>query len=306
MNPDLFQLFSRELPGLELRPDEPLCRHTSFRIGGPAALMLLPKSESELSAALRCCAAAGLRPAILGGVTNVLAPDAGLPGVVISTRGLRDLRAAEGNALRAQCGVPLARLAGFACRHGLSGLEFAQGIPGTVGGGLYMNAGAFGGDLSQVVVSARVMDLDGSVRTLFLPEMELAYRSSAFMRRSCIIVSTLFRLTPGDPAQIAAAMRGFAEKRRATQPLDLPSAGSTFKRPAVGFAAKMIQDAGLKGFRIGDAAVSEKHAGFVVNLGHATAADVKQLMEVIRSKVLADTGVLLEPEVRIWEGEDAE
>ena len=159
--------------------------------------------------------------------------------------------------------------------------------------------------LSQVVVSARVLESDGSIHTVYAPEMGLGYRRSAFMERSCLILSARFRLQPDAQEAITARMQEYAAKRRSTQPLDLPSAGSAFKRPAVGFAAKMIQDSGLKGFRIGGAAVSEKHAGFVVNLGGATAADVRQLLEAVRTRVLADTGVLLQPEVRIWTGEDA-
>ena len=304
MEQNLYELFSRAIPGLEIRQNEPLSRHTSFRVGGPAELLLCPKSETELARILRLCREREIRPVILGGGTNVLAPDDGVAGVVLSTKCLRDLRLTGETELRAQCGVTLSRLAMLACRHGLSGLEFAQGIPGTVGGGLYMNAGAFGGEMADVVASARVMDSDGSVHELFLPEMDLSYRKSGFMGRDCLILSAKFRLRPGDPAEIGARMREFAEKRQASQPLDKPSAGSTFKRPPNAFAAKLIQEAGLKGFRIGDAAVSEKHAGFVVNLGHATASEILCLMDRVREEVLAKFGVLLEPEVRIWKREE--
>ena len=202
--------------------------------------------------------------------------------------------------ITAGAGVPLARLALFAQRSGLTGLEFAHGIPGTVGGGMYMNAGAYGGELVQVAVSARFLSADGTLRTFTGEEMELRYRHSVFMGLSGVIVSADFRLQPGDPEAILARMRELMERRRASQPLDLPSAGSTFKRPVGGYAAALIQNSGLKGFRVGGAAISEKHAGFVVNLGGATGADVLELIARVQARVKADSGIELEPEVRIW------
>ncbi len=305
MPQSLYEAFSRALPGLQTRRDEPLCRHTSFRIGGPAALMVFPKTEDELTAALRLCADLETVPAVLGAGTNVLAPDEGLPGVVISTRELNEIRMVGDCEIEAACGVTLARLAVFARDRGLTGLEFAHGIPGTVGGGMYMNAGAYGGELVQVAVSARFLSLTGEVREYHGEEMGLSYRHSAFMEQAGLIVSARFRLRPGDPEAITARMRELMEKRSKSQPLDMPSAGSTFKRPVGGYAAALIQDAGLKGFRIGDAAVSEKHSGFVVNLGHATAADVLELIRQVQERVCANSGIRLEPEVRLWGTEEA-
>ena len=303
MPQSLYEAFSRALPGLQMRRDEPLCRHTSFRIGGPAAVMVFPKTEDELIAALRLCADLETVPAVLGAGTNVLAPDEGLPGVVISTRELNDIRMVGDCEIEAECGVTLARLAVFARDRGLTGLEFAHGIPGTVGGGMYMNAGAYGGELVQVAVSARFLTLTGEVREYHGEEMGLSYRHSAFMEQTGLIVSARFRLRPGDPEAVTARMRELMEKRKASQPLELPSAGSTFKRPVGGYAAALIQEAGLKGFRVGDAAVSEKHAGFVVNLGHASSADVLTLIARVRETVKARCGIELEPEVRIWDSD---
>lgn len=296
----LLEELTAALPGVELRAGELLSAHTSFRIGGPAEVMACPRTEAELTAVLAACKARGIRHQILGGGTNILAPDEGLPGVVISTRGLDGLRMTGENQISAGAGVPLARLAVFAQQHGLAGLEFAHGIPGTVGGGLYMNAGAYGGELVQVAVAADFLTPEGELRRFDAPAMALGYRHSAFMALEGVIVSGTFRLTPGDPAEIRARMRELMEKRKASQPLELPSAGSTFKRPVGGYAAALIQEAGLKGFRVGDAAVSEKHSGFVVNLGRATSADVLELIAQVQERVKANSGIELEPEVRIW------
>ena len=300
MSDSLYEQMSAALPELRLLAAEPLAKHTSFRIGGPAQLLACPGSEAELAAVLAWCRSAGIIPRILGGGTNILAPDGELPGVVISTRGLDAITQKEDGILSAGAGVPLARLAMFAQKRGLTGLEFAHGIPGTVGGGMYMNAGAYQGELSQVALCARFLTLRGEIQRLSGPELGLGYRRSAFMSMEGVILSADFRLSPGDPDAILARMRELMEKRRASQPLDLPSAGSTFKRPAMGYAAALIQEAGLKGFRVGDAAVSEKHSGFVVNLGRATGADVLALMEEVRKRVKEQSGVELEPEVRIW------
>ena len=300
MSDSLFARLHHSMPELPLLAGEPLSKHTSFRVGGPAELLACPRSEEELAALLRQCARMELRPRVLGGGTNILAPDGGVPGVVISTRGLDSLELSEDGSINAGAGVPLARLAVFAQKNGLTGLEFAHGIPGTVGGGMYMNAGAYGGELSQVAVSARFLTAEGELRTLVGEEMGLGYRRSAFMGLPGVIVSARFRLEAGDPETIQARMRELMERRRASQPLELPSAGSTFKRPVGGYAAALIQEAGLKGFRVGDAAVSEKHAGFVVNLGHASSADVLTLIARVRETVKASSGIELEPEVRIW------
>lgn len=300
MSDTLFDRFHTSLPELPLLAAEPLAKHTSFRIGGPAELLASPRSEAELAALLALCRAERITPRVLGGGTNILAPDGGVPGVVISTRGLDALRLEEDGSIVAGAGVPLALLALFAQKHGLTGLEFAHGIPGTVGGGMYMNAGAYGGELVQVAVSARFLGYDGTLQTYEGEEMGLGYRRSAFMGLPGLIVSARFRLQPGDPEAILARMRELMERRRASQPLELPSAGSTFKRPVGGYAAALIQEAGLKGFRVGGAAVSEKHTGFVVNLGGATGDDVLTLIARVRERVKEHSGIELEPEVRIW------
>ena len=291
MSESLFDRLSAALPGVELLPGEPMARHTSFRIGGPAEVLARPSSEGELISVLRLCRAEVIPCRILGGGTNILAPDEGIPGVVVSVRGLDRIRPVSDTELEAGCGVSLARLANYARKRGLTGLEFAHGIPGTVGGGMYMNAGAYGGEMVQVAVSARFLRGE---------DMGLSYRHSAFMEREGVILSARFRLAPGDPEAILARMKELSEKRRASQPLDLPSAGSAFKRPVGGYTAALIQNAGLKGFRVGGAAVSEKHSGFVVNLGGATAADVLELLDQVRARVLADSGIALEPEIRLW------
>ena len=300
MNSCLYEALSRELPGIVLSAEEPLSAHTSFHIGGPAEVMAFPKTVKELSGLLKLSEKWDMKPVILGAGTNVLAPDEGLRGLVICTRdsfdGVRQISETE---LEADCGVTLKKAAMLARDLSLSGLEFAHGIPGTVGGGVYMNAGAYGGELKQVVTKTTVMNLDGSVETVAGEAQGFSYRHSAFMERDCIIVSASFCLQMGVFDDIRARMRELSEKRRASQPLELPSAGSTFKRPVGGYAATLIEQAGLKGFRIGGAAVSEKHAGFVVNMGGATAQDVKNLIEEVKKRVYGNAGILLEPEVRI-------
>ena len=279
---------------------EPLSAHTSFRIGGPAALMAFAKSEAELAALLRAAAQCGIRPRILGAGTNVLAPDEGLDGLVICTKDcLLGLRVLDGGRIEAMAGETLAHAAVFARAQSLTGLEFAHGIPGTVGGGVYMNAGAYGGEIAQIAEETTVLTPDGSRRVLRGAEQAFAYRTSAFEHMDCVIVKTVFALRPGNAEEIAARMRELMEKRRASQPLELPSAGSTFKRPAGAYAGALIEASGLKGRGVGGAEVSRKHAGFVVNRGGATAKDVLETIELVQKTVYADSGFRLEPEVRI-------
>lgn len=296
-----FQKLKSLCPGIELREQEPLRAHTSFQIGGPAALMALPKTPGELQRLLMAARECGVRLRVLGAGTNVLAPDAGLPELVICTRGcLLGLRLLDGGRLEAMAGETLSRAAVFAREHSRTGLEFAHGIPGTVGGGVYMNAGAYGGELAQIAVETTVLLTDGTQRVLRGEEQAFGYRTSAFEKLDCVIVKTVFELHPGDPGQIQARMRELMEKRRASQPLELPSAGSTFKRPQGAYAGALIERAGLKGKGVGGAQVSEKHAGFVVNTGGATASDVLQTIRMVQDRVFEDSGFRLEPEVRIW------
>lgn len=298
---DNLQLLRAMCPDAAFAENEPLSAHTSFRIGGPAALMAFPKNEDELAALLRAASQCDVRPRILGAGTNVLAPDEGLDGLVICTKDcLLGLRALEGGRIEAMAGETLAHAAVFARGQSLTGLEFAHGIPGTVGGGVYMNAGAYGGEIAQVAEETTVLMTDGTRRVLRGAEQAFAYRTSAFERMECIIVKAVFALRPGDADEIGARMRELMEKRRTSQPLELPSAGSTFKRPAGAYAGALIEASGLKGRGVGGAEVSRKHAGFVVNRGGATARDVLETIKLVQETVYADSGFRLEPEVRIW------
>ncbi len=291
-------------PNIELRFSEPLSKHVSMRVGGPAAAMAFPKSEGELATLLWFCHGRDIKPIIIGAGTNLLPPDGGLDTLAISLLGgLSLLRLLPGNIIEAGAGVPLYKLAVFAQEHALTGLEFAHGIPGSTGGGLFMNAGAYGGEMSQVALETDVMGFDGTLSTLFGAEQRFGYRSSAFQSMGKVIVKARFRLAPGDPGVIQATMRELQQKRRNSQPLNLPSSGSTFKRPAQGYAAALIEQAGLKGLRVGGASVSAKHAGFVVNDQNATCADVLALIAAVQEKVYAHSGIRLEPEVRILGGE---
>lgn len=287
--------------GIELRENEPLAAHTSFRIGGPARWMAFPKTVEEVRTLLRLAREADIQVRLLGAGTNVLAPDEGVDALVLCLKdALRGVRLPEGNCIEAMAGETLASVAVFARKNGLTGLEFAHGIPGTLGGGVYMNAGAYGGELRQVVRQVTFLHADGRLETFENGDCAFGYRTSVFENMPGVIVSARLALQPGEAATIEAKMRELMEKRRALQPLELPSAGSTFKRPAGHFAGALIQDAGLKGRGVGGAKVSEKHAGFVVNFDHATAADVRATIALVQKTVYETSGVRLEPEVRIW------
>jgi len=295
------QKISALLSDIELRFDEPMAKHTSFRIGGPAEVMAFPKDREQLAAVLKVSALLDRKPAILGAGTNVLAPDAGIPGLTICLKDcLGGMEQLDETAIRVMGGVTMTRAAVFAANLGLSGLEFAHGIPGTVGGGVYMNAGAYGGEICQVCSRVEVMDMEGDIRVLTNEEMGFAYRHSVLEDCGGIVISADFQLCAAPAEEIKGKMKELMGKRSASQPLDLPSAGSAFKRPVGGYAAALIDQAGLKGYRVGDAAVSEKHAGFAVNLGNATAEDVKLLLKQVSDIVFEKSGIRLEPEVRIW------
>ena len=295
------QKISALIPDIELKMNEPMTKHTSFKIGGGAEVMAFPKNAEELSAILKASALLDVKPAILGAGTNVLAPDAGISGLVICLKDcLEGMEKLEGDRIRVAAGVTMTRAAVFAANQGLSGLEFAHGIPGTVGGGVYMNAGAYGGEIVQVCESVSVMDMAGELTERSREEMQFSYRHSVLEDEGGIVVGAVFKLTPGDPAEIKGKMKELQGKRSASQPLDLPSAGSAFKRPVGGYAAALIDRAGLKGYQVGGAAISTKHAGFAVNLGGATAEDVKNLLTQVSDKVFENSGIRLEPEVRIW------
>lgn len=288
-------------PVCELKYNEPMKNHTSFRIGGEVEIMAFPKDREELAAVLKESRLLDIKPAILGAGTNVLAPDAGISGVVICLKDCLDgMELLDDTRIRVMGGVTMTRAAVFAANHGLSGLEFAHGIPGTVGGGVYMNAGAYGGELCQIAESVEVMDFDGNIRHLTNEEMCFSYRHSILEDEGGIVLSAVFSLVMGAAEEIRAKMKELMSKRSASQPLDLPSAGSAFKRPVGGYAAALIDQAGLKGYQVGGAAISTKHAGFAVNLGEATAEDVKKLLKNVSDLVFENSGIRLEPEVRIW------
>ena len=285
-------------PALEIRENEPLKNHSSFRIGGPADVMFLPKTPEELAGLYKHLLQEEVRHFVMGNGSNLLFADEGYRGAVIKTSGLNDVSLVGENTLRAQCGALLSQTAVFARKNALAGMEFAHGIPGSVGGAVVMNAGAYGGEIKDVAVKTLYLDAAGELREAVDEEHDFSYRHSRFQPGE-IVLSCDFLLQPGDENEIQAKMSELAAKRKASQPLDLPSAGSTFKRPAGGYAAALIDQAGLKGLTVGGAQVSTKHAGFVVNIGGASCADVLALMEKIKEAVLAASGIELEPEVRI-------
>ena len=290
------------LPGLELHENEPMSAHCSFRIGGPARLMACPASGTEAAALLRLLHESGVPVELMGKGTNLLVADEGLDAVVVRMgEALSGAELLPGGRVRAGAGISLARLAVFAAEAGLSGLEFAHGIPGTVGGGVYMNAGAYGGEIRAVCRWSQEMLRDGTLVRREGVSQGFGYRTSVFQHTDGVIVRACFALQPGDPGIIRETMRELMTRRTASQPLDLPSAGSAFKRPQGGYAAALIESAGLKGLTVGGAQVSEKHAGFVVNRGGATAADVLELLRQVQQRVLEHSGIRLEPEIRLWD-----
>ena len=298
---ELTRLQKEMKPVCELKYNEPMKNHTSFRIGGEVEIMAFPKNREELAAVLKESRLLDVKPVILGAGTNVLAPDEGIAGVVICLKDCLDgMEQLDETHIRVMGGVTMTRAAVFAANHGLSGLEFAHGIPGTVGGGVYMNAGAYGGEICQVAESVEVMDFSGNIRHFTNEEMQFSYRHSVLEEDGGIVISTVFALKQGVTEEIRAKMKELMGKRSASQPLDLPSAGSAFKRPVGGYAAALIDQAGLKGYQVGGAAISTKHAGFAVNLGDASAEDVKNLLKNVSDLVFENSGIRLEPEIRIW------
>lgn len=298
---DFQQKITALLVDVELRLNEPMSRHTSFRIGGPVEVMAFPKDNEQLAKLLNVSALLDIRPAILGAGTNILAPDSGLDGLVICLKDcMGGMERLDDTRIRIGAGVTMARAAVYAAGLGLGGMEFAHGIPGTVGGGVYMNAGAYGGEIADICESVDIMSMDGNLTTKTAQQMQFSYRHSCLEQESGIVVGAVFKLFPSQEAEIRGRMQELMNKRKASQPLDMPSAGSAFKRPVGGYAAALIDQAGLKGFQIGGAAVSQKHAGFVVNVNNATAADVKELLRQVAQRVYDHAGIQLVPEVRIW------
>ena len=286
------------LPDLTVEKDVPLQRHTSFRIGGPARRMAFPNSREQLVILLGLAQECGVKPFILGKGTNLLVADEGLDTLVIKTEQMSAIRQLDDVTLEADAGVSLNRLAVFAQQLGLAGLEFAHGIPGSLGGAVYMNAGAYGGEMKHVVVEVAALFDDG-VRYLTGEEAQFAYRHSLFSDVDAVVLGAKMRLVKDDSAQIRQRMDDLITRRKQTQPLEYPSAGSTFKRPVGNFAGTLIEKTGLKGLTVGGAQVSEKHAGFLINIGGATCADVLELIEQVQKRVYEAHGVQLEPEVKI-------
>lgn len=277
--------------------NEPMSRHTTFRTGGPASLFIRPENKDQLVEVMALIKKLGTEFFVLGNGSNLLVSDEGFDGVVISLSKMNDIHLEGDNDIYAEAGAMNSQIAAFARDNGLKNFEFAAGIPGTIGGAMIMNAGAYGGEMKLVTRSVTVLSPEGEIMVLDNASMEFGYRSSAIKGRGYIVISVLLSLEKGDKETITQNMQELAAKRREKQPLEFPSAGSTFKRPEGYFAGKLIEDAGLRGFSVGNAAVSEKHCGFVINKGNATSAEVYELICEVRKRVYENSGVTLEPEV---------
>ena len=279
--------------------DEPMRKHTTFRIGGNADIFVRPESKEQIAEILRLCRKQDVPYFILGNGSNLLVGDRGFRGVVINIMdNMNDIKV-DGGIIKAQAGAMLIKVSRAARDNSLTGLEFASGIPGTIGGAIYMNAGAYGGEMKDVVTQVTAIDAEGEIYTFGTDELEFSYRHSVIQQRDLIVLDVTMKLAAGDQKIIDDRMSELAVARRTKQPLEYPSAGSTFKRPEGYFAGKLIMDAGLRGYQVGGAQVSEKHCGFVINKGDATAADICQLMRDVSDKVQAQFGVVLEPEVKM-------
>lgn len=281
-----------------VRRDERMERHTTFRVGGPADIFVTP-DRSALAQVVALCKKEQTPYYIVGNGSNLLVGDGGIRGVVIGTKGAVNALRVEGERIVAGAGVLLSQAASRAASNGLSGMEFAAGIPGTVGGAVVMNAGAYGGEMKDILESVTVLDAECREKVLSVEELELGYRSSCILKNGYIVLEAVFHLAAGDETQIKARMQELARQRTSKQPLEYPSAGSTFKRPEGFFAGKLIMDAGLRGYQVGGAQVAEKHCGFVINRGGATAADIVKLMEDVKCEVERQFHVTLEPEVKM-------
>lgn len=295
----LAEELSRVCPSLELRAEEPMKNHTSFRVGGPARLMALPRTELQATAAVRAAVRLGLEPVYMGNGSNLLVSDSGVDAFILKCfNGLGEIVQTGEFELTAGSGVRLAALANFAQERGLAGLEFAHGIPGTLGGAVTMNAGAYNGEMCQVLQRTLCLSPAGELESVLGAEHDFAYRHSVFSDGRRLILNATVALHPGDPTEIQEQINELLERRKSKQPLEYPSAGSTFKRPQGQFAAALIEQCGLKGRSIGGAQVSEKHAGFLINRGGATCADILRLVDLVRETVLRETGIMLEMEVK--------
>ena len=293
------QKLKKQLTAGTLLEREPMSKHTSFRIGGPADLFVQPANEEELWNALHLARQEKVPFFIVGNGSNLLVSDEGFRGMILHTGGMLKDISVEGDVIYAQAGALLSTVAKTALEHGLAGMEFAAGIPGTLGGAVCMNAGAYGGEMKDILLDAEVLTQEGERLVLSVEELDLSYRHSVIFEKNYVVLAAHIRLSRGDTAEIKNRMNELAGARRDKQPLEYPSAGSTFKRPEGYFAGKLIQDAGLKGYTVGGAQVSEKHSGFVINRGGATAEEVRFLIRQVQQKVRSQFGVELEPEVRM-------
>jgi len=298
MNPEIYNQLIQVIDKERILVDENMKHHTTFRVGGKADYFVMPKSIEQVQGVINLCKKENLPYYILGNGSNLLVGDKGYRGVIIQIYREMNEITVDGDKIRAQAGALLSKVGSVACETGLAGFEFAAGIPGTVGGAVVMNAGAYGGEMRDIIVSATVVTETGEVLKLTNEELDFGYRTSIVAKKNYIVLEAEYQLQRGDKADIRAKMDEFKVQRVTKQPLEYPSAGSTFKRPEGYFAGKLIQDAGLRGFKVGGAQVSEKHCGFVINSGDATAADIVELMNQVSEKVFQEFGVTLEPEVK--------
>lgn len=298
MNQSFYDKLNNVIEKDSILTDEPMSRHTTFRVGGPADFFVTPKTKEDVRDVIRVCKEVGMPYYIIGNGSNLLVSDAGYRGVIVQIYKEMNEVKVEGDLVKAQAGALLSGIAAKALGAELSGFEFASGIPGTIGGACVMNAGAYGGEMKDVLESVTVLTGEGKIIELGRNELELGYRTSVIAKKGYIVLGAVLKLERGDGEKIKTYMDELKEKRVTKQPLEYPSAGSTFKRPEGYFAGKLIEDAGLRGFQVGGAQVSEKHCGFVINRDHATAADIMELMRQVQIRVKENSGVDLEPEVK--------
>ena len=282
----------------DIKIDEKLSEYVNFKVGGPADILLIPNSKEQVIKSIKICKENNIPFYLIGNGSNILVRDGGFRGVVLSLKNVKNIYV-DGEKIEAECGVMLKEVSDKAIENSLTGFEFACGIPGTIGGAVFMNAGAYDGEISKVIESAEVIDENCNIIRLSREELDFGYRSSLVMKKGYTVLSAVFKLEKGQVKTIKELIEDLTNKRESKQPLEYPSAGSTFKRPTGYFAGKLIQDAGLKGYSIGGAAVSEKHSGFVINKGNATAKDITDLIKHIQDEVKKQFGVDLHPEVRI-------
>lgn len=300
VTPEMARLFAEKLGAAHVLVNEPLARHTTFKIGGPADVILLPTSTEDVAWIVQTCQKHSLPLRFMGLGSNILASDDGVRGVIVKLAENLSVISVDGNAITAQAGTSNEAVAKAALAAGLSGYEFASGIPGSIGGAAIMNAGAYEGEFKDVATSLTCLTPEAQLVEVSAEQADWGYRHSMMMDKGYVVLSATIALTPAPRAEIKARMDDLRQRRESKQPLEMPSAGSTFKRPKGYFAGKLIQDAGLKGYTVGGAQISSKHSGFVVNTGNATAADVIQLIQDVHDKIFAAEGVRMEPEVRLW------